>query len=168
MQSSRLMRLFEDELQNIYWAEQALTKAFPKMIKNATAQELIKALEQHLTETEQQVTRVEQVFESIGQPAIAIKCEGMEGLIREAEEMIADCEEGTMCDVGIIFAAQKIEHYEIATYGTLRQFAETLGLTEAMTLLEQTLNEEKHADENLTQIAVAGVNVEASAEMENS
>ncbi|HLF65591.1 MAG TPA: ferritin-like domain-containing protein [Saprospiraceae bacterium] len=162
------MRLFEDELQNIYWAEQALTKAFPKMIKNATAQELIKALEQHLTETEQQVTRVEQVFESIGQPAIAIKCEGIEGLIREAEEMIDDCEEGTMCDAGIIFAAQKIEHYEIATYGTLRQFAETLGLTEAMTLLEQTLNEEKHADENLTQIAVAGVNVEASAEMENS
>ena len=166
MQSSQLMKLFEEELKDIYWAEKALTKAIPKMIKNATSAELIEALDNHLAETEEQVKRVEQVFESTGKKAVAKKCEAMEGLIKETEEIMEECEEGAMRDAGIISAGQKVEHYEIASYGTLRQFAETLGLTEAVTLLEETLYEEKIADEKLTEVALSAVNVEASEESE--
>jgi len=168
MQSSQLMKLFEEELKDIYWAEKALTKAIPKMIKNATSADLIDALENHLMETEEQVKRVEQVFELTGKKAVAKKCEAMEGLIKEAEEIMEDCEEGAMRDAGIISAGQKVEHYEIASYGTLRQFAETLGLTEAVALLEETLNEEKIADEKLTEVALSAVNVEASEEEEET
>ncbi|GAB2618340.1 ferritin-like domain-containing protein [Emticicia sediminis] len=167
MQSSQLMQLFEDELKDIYWAEKALTKAIPKMIENATSDELIEALTSHLTETEEHVTRVEQVFTTFGKEAEAVKCEATAGLIKEAEDIMEECELGSMRDAGIISAAQKIEHYEIATYGTLRQFAETLGLTEAATLLETTLSEEKAADVKLTEIAVSAVNVEA-AEMKET
>lgn len=165
MQSSQLMKLFEDELKDIYWAEKALTKAIPKMIKHATSKELIKALKTHLSETEGQVTRLEKVFGSIEKNAVAKKCEATEGLIKEAQEIMEECEEGAMCDAGIISAAQKIEHYEIATYGTLRQFAETLGLTEAVELLKATLNEEKNADEKLTEIAVSTINIQAAEEV---
>lgn len=168
MQSSQLMKLFEDELRDIYWAEKALTKAIPKMIKNATSADLIEALENHLMETEEQVKRVERVFELTGKKAVAKKCEAMEGLIKEAEEIMEDCEEGAMRDAGIISAGQKVEHYEIASYGTLRQFAETLELTEAAALLEETLNEEKSADEKLTEVALSAVNVEASEEEEET
>lgn len=164
MQSSQLMKLFEDELKDIYWAEKALTKAIPKMIKNATAPELIEALTSHLEETENQVTRLELVFESIDKKAVAKKCEAMEGLIKEAGEIMESCEPGAMCDAGIISAGQKVEHYEIATYGTLRQFAETLGLTEAATLLEATLEEEKAADEKLSEVATDAINIEAAEE----
>lgn len=164
MQSSQLMKLFEDELRDIFWAEKALTKAIPKMIKNATSQELIDALTNHLGETEEQVSRVEKVFESIGKKAVAKKCEAMEGLIKEAEEIMQDCEEGAMCDAGIISAGQKVEHYEIASYGTLRQFAETLGLDYAVELLQATLDEEKAADEKLTEVALSAVNVKAAEE----
>lgn len=164
MQSSQLMELFEDELKDIYWAEKALIKAIPKMIKNATSQELINALTSHLAETENQVTRLEEVFESIDKKTTAKKCEAMEGLIKEAEEIMESCEEGAMCDAGIISAAQKVEHYEIASYGTLRQFAETLGLTEAVTLLEATLDEEKAADEKLSEVATDTINLEAAQE----
>jgi len=162
MQSSQLMKLFEDELKDIYWAEKALTKAIPKMIKNATSEELIEALTSHLAETEEHVNRVEQVFATFGKKAEAVKCEAMTGLIKEAEEIMEECETGSMCDAGIISAGQKAEHYEIATYGTLRQFAETLGLTQAVTLLEATLKEEKAADAKLTELAVSAINVEAS------
>jgi len=167
MQSSQLMKLFEDELKDIYWAEKALTKAIPKMIKNATSEELIEALENHLAETEEQVSRCEQVFESIGKKATAKKCEAMAGLIKEAEEIMSNCEEGAMRDAGIISAGQKVEHYEIATYGTLRQFAETLGLEDAEALLALTLEEEKAADEKLTEVAVSAVNIQASEEDED-
>jgi ferritin-like metal-binding protein YciE len=166
MESSQLMKLFEDQLKDIYWAEKALTKAIPKMIKNATSEELSEALDNHLAETEEQVARVEKVFESIGKKATAKKCDAMEGLIKEAEGIMEECDEGAMCDAGIISAAQKVEHYEIASYGTLRQFAETLGLEEAVGLLEETLNEEKAADEKLTEVAVSAVNVRASEEEE--
>jgi len=162
MPSSQLMKLFEDELKDIYWAEKALTKAIPKMIKNASSVDLIAALESHLQETKEQVMRVEQVFEVIGKKATAKKCEAMEGLMREAEEIMAACEEGPMRDAGIIAAGQKVEHYEIASYGTLRQFAETLGLDEAVELLQATLDEEKAADEKLTEVAVSAVNVQAN------
>jgi ferritin-like metal-binding protein YciE len=165
MESSQLMKLFEDELKDIYWAEKALTKAIPKMIKNATSTDLIEALESHLSETQNQVTRLEEVFNSIDKKAAAKKCEAMEGLIKEGQEIMEESEEGAMCDVGIISAAQKIEHYEIASYGTLRQFAETLSLTEAADLLEQTLNEEKAADEKLSEIAVSVVNVQAAEQL---
>ena len=164
MQSSQLMELFEEELKDIYWAEKALTKAIPKMIKNAKSEELIEALESHLTETEEQVKRVEQVFELTGKKAVAKKCDAMEGLIKEAEGIMEECEEGAMRDAGIISAGQKVEHYEIASYGTLRQFAETLGLNQAVALLEETLNEEKMADEKLTQVALSAVNIQASEE----
>lgn len=162
MPSSQLMKLFEDELKDIYWAEKALTKAIPKLIKNATSQELIDALTSHLAETENQVTRLEHVFESIDKKAVSKKCEAMEGLIKEAEEIMESSEAGAMCDAGIISAGQKVEHYEIASYGTLRQFAETLGLTEAVSLLAATLEEEKAADEKLSEVATSAINVEAA------
>jgi ferritin-like metal-binding protein YciE len=164
---SQLIKLFEDELKDIYWAEKALTKAIPKMIKNATAPELSDALKSHLEETIEQVSRLDEVFASIEKKAVAKKCEAMDGLIREAGEIMEFCEKGAMRDAGIISAAQKVEHYEIATYGTLHQFAVTLGLTEAASLLEETLTEEKAADAKLTEVAVATINIEA-AELEET
>jgi len=161
MDSSQLMQLFEDQLKDIYWAEKALTKALPKMIKNATSEELIEVLNSHLKETEGQVTRLEQVFELIEKKAAAKKCDAMEGLIKEGESIMEECEEGPMRDAGIISAGQKIEHYEIATYGTLRTFATTLGLTEVAELLDLTLEEEKTADKTLTEVALSVVNVKA-------
>ncbi len=163
--ASGLTELFEDALKDIYWAEKALTKALPVMVKNASSVELKDALDNHLTETEEQITRLEEVFKIVGKKATAKKCDAMDGLIEEAKGMLEETEFGVVRDAGIIAASQKIEHYEIATYGTLRQFAETLGLPEAATLLEQTLDEEKGADKTLTEVAVNAVNLEA-AEME--
>lgn len=163
IKSSQLMKLFEDELKDIYWAEKALTKAIPKMIKNATSKKLVDALKSHLAETEKQVTRLEQVFKSIGKKASAKKCEAMEGLIKESEEIMESCETGAMCDAGIISAGQKVEHYEIASYGTLCAFAKTLGENDAADLLEQTLNEEKGADRKLTKISKS-INIDAADE----
>jgi ferritin-like metal-binding protein YciE len=163
---SKLQKLFEEELKDIYWAEKALVKALPKMIKKATSPDLVDALESHLTETEEQVRRVEKVFGVIGKEPKSKKCEAMQGLIDEADSIIGDSEEGVMRDAGIISAAQKIEHYEIASYGTLRTFAQTLGLDEAVILLEQTLNEEKAADETLTEVAETTINLEAAEEPE--
>lgn len=162
MKESQLMKLFEDQLKDIYWAEKALIKALPKMIKKTTSPELVDALTSHLDETKNQVSRLEQVFETIDKKAKTEKCDAMEGLIKEAEEIMEDCEKGAMCDAGIIAAAQKVEHYEIATYGTIRHFAETLGLTEAVKLLEATLKEEKAADEKLSELATDTINLEAA------
>lgn len=162
MKSSQLMKLFEDQLKDIHWAEKALVKAIPKMVKNATSQDLIDALESHLDETKNQISRLEQVFESLDKKASSKKCDAMEGLIEEAKEIMEECEEGAMCDAGIISAGQKIEHYEIATYGTLRQFAATLGLTKAVKLIEATLKEEKAADEKLSKLATDTINIEAA------
>jgi len=159
---NQLKQLFENGLSDIYWAEKALVKAIPKMIDNATSEELINALDTHLSETEKHVSRIEQVFGLIGKDAVAKKCEAMAGLIEEAEDIMDECEEGVMRDAGIIAAGQKVEHYEIATYGTLRQFAKTLGLNDAVVLLQKTLDEEKTADEKLTEIAVSTVNIQAS------
>ncbi len=160
---SQLMKLFEDQLKDIYWAEKALTKAIPKMIKNSSAPTLSAALKNHLDETLEQVIRLENVFASMDKKAISKKCEAMAGLIKEAGEIIDSCDKGAMRDAGIISAAQKVEHYEIATYGTLHQFATTLGLTEATTLLGETLAEEKLADSVLTEIAITTINIEAAA-----
>ena len=161
--TSKLQTLFEAELKDIYWAEQALVKAIPKMLKNASSEELKTALKNHLKETENHVVRVEQVFKILGVEAKAKKCEAMAGLIKEAEEIMEESEEGVMRDAGIITAGQKVEHYEIATYGTLRTFAMTLGFEEAATLLEATLKEEKLADEKLTEVAEATINEEAAS-----
>jgi len=159
-----LKSLFEDMLADIYWAEKALTKALPKMMKNATSPELKEALQEHLTVTQEQVKRVEEVFSMLGKPAKAKKCPAMEGLIKEGEEILEATQQGVVRDAGIIAAGQKIEHYEIASYGTLCAFARTLGEDEIAGLLDETLAEEKEADETLTQVALSAVNVAAAGE----
>lgn len=157
-----LRELFVNELKDIYWAEKALTKALPKMMKKASSEELMNAIQDHLAVTEEQIARVEKVFESIGEKAQAKKCEAMVGLIKEAEELMKDHEEGPVRDAAIISAAQKVEHYEIASYGTLCVFAKTLGEEEAAMLLGETLAEEKEADETLTNLAESFINAEAA------
>ena len=159
-----LRELFVDSLKDIYWAEKALTKALPKMAKNASSENLISTINDHLTVTQEQVTRLEQIFELIGEKASAKKCEAMEGLIKEGESIMEETQQGPVRDAGIIGASQKIEHYEIATYGTLAAFAHTLGEDEALDLLQQTLDEEKEADTLLTEVAYNNINFEASDE----
>jgi ferritin-like metal-binding protein YciE len=159
-----LRQLLEDQLKDAYWAEKAITKAMPEVVEKVSSQELIDALTEHLDETIQQVSRLENVFEIIGVKAEAEKCEAMEGLIEEAEDIMDELDEGPVRDAGIIAAAQKIEHYEIATYGTLRSFANLLGEYEAASLLEETLEEEKSTDKRLTDLAESVINLEAAAD----
>ncbi|MEO6732043.1 MAG: ferritin-like domain-containing protein [Ferruginibacter sp.] len=163
-EATGLRDLFEDSLKDIYWAEKALTKALPKMIKKATSEELITALTDHLAVTEAQVTRLDEVFNLIGMKAQAKKCEAMEGLIKEGSEIMESTAEGVVRDAGIIAAGQKVEHYEIATYGTLCAFAKILGENEAAELLLQTLNEEKEADDKLSEVAEGSINLKAAGE----
>lgn len=159
-----LMELYIDSLKDIYWAEKALTKALPKMAKNATSQNLITAIDEHLAVTEEQIARLERVFELAGKKAVAKKCEAMDGLIKEGQDIMESTEQGPVRDAGIIAASQKIEHYEIATYGTLCAFAKTLGQNEAAALLEETLAEEKEADVTLTEAAYNTINFDAADE----
>lgn len=164
--NSLLKEFFVDELKDIYYAEKKIAKTLPKMKKAATSQELKNAFEDHLTVTQQQVSRLESVFELIGAKAKGKTCEAIEGIIKEGEEIISATDSKTATrDVGLIFAAQKVEHYEIATYGGLAQLAETLGLTEAAQLLHITLEEEKETDFLLTGIAENHVNYEAAEEV---
>jgi ferritin-like metal-binding protein YciE len=163
-----LNQLFEDMLKDIYWAEKALTKALPKMIKKATSEELTEALKSHLEETRGHVERCEQVFEKLGKAPKAKKCAAMEGLIKEAQEIMESTEEGVVRDAGIIAAGQKVEHYEIASYGTMCAFAKILGQNEIVTLLEETLNEEKQADDKLSQVAESSINMEAAEKGEQA
>ena len=154
-----------DSLKDMYWAEKHLTKALPKLERAASSEELKQALQDHLTVTEEQVARLEQVFELMGKRPQAKKCEAMEGLSKEAETMIEETEEGTSTrDVALIIACQKVEHYEIASYGGLTQLANTMGLTEVAELLGQTLQEEKETDELLTSIAENNINLQAERE----
>ncbi len=162
--AENLRELFEEQLKDIYWAEKALTKALPKMAKNATSEELVDALNSHLEETKGQVTRLEQVFELLGKKAQAKKCDAMEGLIKEGEGIMEETEEGPVRDAGIIGAGQKVEHYEIASYGTLAAFATLLGENEVAGLLQATLEEEKAADSKLTEVAETCINLEAVEE----
>ena len=167
--NSQLDRLFTDSLKDIYWAEKQLTKTLPKMKKAATTDELKSAIEEHLTQTEGHVTRLEQVFEMCGKKTQAKKCDAMEGIIKEGESIVEETEDKSMTrDAGIIMAAQKVEHYEIATYGSLVQLAKTLGMNGAAELLHQTLEEEKQADEKLTEIAEWSVNKAAEKEVINN
>lgn len=166
--NTQLEKFFTDSLKDIYWAEKNLTKALPKMQKAATTEELKSAIEEHLTQTEEHVSRLEQVFELMGKKAQAKKCDAMEGLIKEGESIVEETEDGSMTrDVGIIMAAQKVEHYEIATYGGLVQLAKTMGMDEAAGILEQTLEEEKQTDQGLTDIAENNINWEAEQEDES-
>ncbi|RYD54168.1 MAG: ferritin-like domain-containing protein, partial [Sphingobacteriales bacterium] len=144
-----------------YWAEKALTKALPKMAKNATSEELVAAINDHLEVTKAQVEKLDQVFASIGKKAQAKKCDAMEGLLKEGEGIIEETKPGPVRDAGIIGACQKVEHYEIASYGTLASFATLLGEEEAAGLLEEILAEEKEADVTLTTVAESAINAEA-------
>ena len=153
--------LFLHVLKDIYYAEKQILKALPKMEKAAETQELKKALEHHRTETEGQVQRLEQVFSEIGKPARGEKCEAIMGIISEGEDVIKKGE-ADVVDAGLIAAAQAVEHYEIARYGTLIAWAEQLGLTNSVALLKKTLEEEKAADKKLTQIAEASANRRAA------
>ncbi|MBS1780313.1 MAG: ferritin-like domain-containing protein [Bacteroidetes bacterium] len=165
---SMLEKFFQDELKDIYWAEKHLVKTLPKMKKAATSAELQAAFDEHLNVTKEHVARLEQVFEMMGKKAQAKKCDAMAGITEEGEGIIEETEAGTATrDVGLILAAQKVEHYEIATYGGLAQLATTLGLNDVAEILRTTLEEEKEADETLTGIAENDINYEASEEKED-
>jgi ferritin-like metal-binding protein YciE len=163
MAAENLHELFVDELKDIYDAEKQLTKALPKMAKACESEELRAAFEEHLEITRMQVNRLEEVFKSLGMAARGKTCEGMKGLIEEGQEKMQELEQGATLDAALIASAQKVEHYEIASYGTLATFAEIMGHQEAKDLLGQTLDEEKEADERLTQVA-GQINFEAESE----
>ncbi|HVT98702.1 MAG TPA: ferritin-like domain-containing protein [Acidobacteriaceae bacterium] len=162
MKNENLRELLVEELKDLYSAENQLTKALPKVAKNASDPELKKAIESHLKETEGHVARLEQIFEKLEGSPRGKTCEGMKGLITEADERIKEGGEPAVLDAGLIADAQRVEHYEISAYGSARTFANLLGEKEIARLLEQTLKEEKAADEKLTSIAES-INVEAKA-----
>ena len=155
--------LFLETLKDIYWAEKKILTALPKMAKAAQSGELRKAFEKHQRETEGQVGRLEQVFQLLGQAPKGKKCEAIEGLIEEGKEVMKDFKGSPALDAGLLCAAQAVEHYEISRYGTMRTWAEELGLGEAVKLLEATLEEEKETDEALSGIATSVVNQQAEA-----
>jgi ferritin-like metal-binding protein YciE len=166
---SMLQEFFGEEIKDIYYAEKHIIKTLPKMMKAATSPELKQAFQEHLDVTKTQVLRLESVFELLGKKPQAKKCEAIEGITKEGESIIEETEEGSATrDVGLIMAAQKVEHYEIATYGALAQLATTLGNEEVAELLRTTLEEEKQADTMLSEIAENDVNYSASEEGENN
>jgi len=165
--NSLLKEFFIDEIKDIYWAEKHITKTLPKMKKAAGSAELIACFDEHLAQTKTHVERLEQVFELLGKKPQAKKCEAIEGITEEGESIIEETEAGTSTrDVGLILAAQKVEHYEIATYGGLAQLAKTLGLEEIAEILHQTLEEEKQTDQKLTGVAENNINYVAATEEE--
>lgn len=157
-----LRDLFEAELKEMFWAEKSMVPALKKMSKNASSPELIRVLKKHLTESEEHILRLRRTFDSIGNKVEEKKCEAMEGLIKECEIMMKETELGDVRDAGIIAAVQKIEHYEIAAYGTLHAFAVTLGEEKAEELMAMTLDEEKKVDASLTKIALSNINIDAA------
>ncbi len=160
-----LLELFKDSIMDIYWAENHLVKSLPKMIDAASSKKLKQTITTHLEETKVHVSRLEEVFGLLGEEALAKKCDAMEGLTLEGQEIVEGTEAGTATrDVGIILASQKVEHYEIATYGGLTQLAATLGLSDISEILAQTLDEEKNADVLLTELAENDINYQASQE----
>ena len=170
MKMETLDELLAEELKDIYSAEKQLLKALPKMVKKATSPDLKAALAEHLDVTEGQVRRMEEVFEALGKPAKAKTCKAMQGLLEEAKEIMEEDASNAVLDAGIIAAAQKVEHYEIASYGTVRTWAKLCGEEEAAELLQETLDEEGEADKRLTELAESLVNpkAEEGAEDENS
>jgi ferritin-like metal-binding protein YciE len=165
-QENGLQELLIEEMRDLYNAEGQLLKALPKMGKAAQSERLKEAFERHLEETEQQIERLERAFEALGEPVKGKKCQAMEGLIAEGKEIMEEHSESPMLDAALICAAQKIEHYEIASYGTICTWSDLLGLDEVSDLLKETLDEEKTTDETLTEIAESEINVEAVADKE--
>jgi len=152
--------LFLDELKDLYSAEKQITKALPKLVKAASTQELSAAFDSHLQETRGHVERLEEIFQKLGKRGAGKTCEGMKGVLEEGSEVVQEIEKGPIRDAGLIAAAQRVEHYEIAGYGSVRSLAQLLGKTDIVELLEETLEEEKEADEKLTKISES-VNQEA-------
>lgn len=150
MKEKNLKSLFVDELRDIYNAEQQLIKALPKMAKTANSADLRKSFEEHFEQTKGHTTRIEKIFNALGEPAKGKKCKGMEGLVTEGAEVMSEDYDGPLMDAALITAAQRVEHYEIAAYGSVHAFATVMGEDDAASLLEQTLKEEKETDEKLT------------------
>ena len=162
MKIDSLQKLFVEELRDLYSAENQITKALPKMMKKATSPQLKAAFEKHLKETEGQVARLEQIFESLGEKPKGKTCKAMEGLVEEGSELMHENIEPAVLDAGLIAAAQRVEHYEMAGYGTVRAYAKLLKEPAVVSLLEQTLEEEKATDEALSDLAERSINVEAA------
>ena len=159
-----LHEMLVDEIKDLYHAEKQLTKALPKLAKAATNEDLREAFEMHLEETQEQISRLEEVFESLGEKVKAKPCAGMAGIIEEGNETMQEDAEGAVMDAALIAAAQRAEHYEIGAYGTCIEWARLMGHTEVVALLEQTLEEEKAADKKLTMLAESEINAAAIAE----
>jgi len=162
MADKDLNDLFVDTLKDIYYAEKQIYKALPKMAKATSSNQLRSAFEKHQAETEVQIERLEQIFESLGKAARGKKCEAIEGILDEGKEIMEEYADTTALDPGLLAAAQAVEHYEISRYGTLRTWANTLGLKDAVKLLDQTLAEEKKTDDALSKLALTAVNAEAA------
>jgi ferritin-like metal-binding protein YciE len=160
MSHNNLKSLYVDELRDLYNSEQQLIKALPKMAKAANSDELRKGFEGHLEQTRGHATRLEKILSALGEPAKGKKCKGMEGIVAEGGEMLSEDFEGALMDAALISAAQRVEHYEIAAYGAVRAYAELMGESEAASLLQQTLEEEKETDQKLTELSQA-INSEA-------
>jgi ferritin-like metal-binding protein YciE len=165
MKLTNLQDLYVEELKDLYDAEKRLVQALPKMAKEVSSEELAKAINDHLDQTREHVTRLEQIFEELGKNPARKKCEGLVGILEEGKEILEQDGDSRVKDAAIIAAAQRAEHYEIAVYGTLRTWSEILGYDEAAKILEQTLEEEKEADKLLTEIA-SNINPEAAEEEE--
>ncbi len=159
--SKGLEEMFLDGLKDIYYAEKKILKALPKMAKGAESEQVSAAFEKHLEQTEGQVDRLEQIFEAMGKPARGKTCPAIDGIIEEGSEILEEYKGAPALDAGLVAAAQAVEHYEIARYGTLCAWAEQLGMTEAAKLLKQTLQEEAETDEALTRLSQSGVNEHA-------
>ncbi len=154
--------LFVHTLQDIYYAEQQITQNLPTMVEKSASPELKSAFQHHLTETQNHVKRLEQVFQMHGQPVKGVQCQALDGILAEAKEIMSDCGDADVCDAAMLSAAQAVEHYEITRYGTLIAFAKQLGRSDCAQVLEQTLAEEKAADQKLTSIAEGRVNKKAA------
>jgi ferritin-like metal-binding protein YciE len=163
MADKDLNELFLDTLKDIYYAEKQILKALPKMAKAATSDQLRAAFEKHHGETEDQVDRLEKIFELLGKPARGKKCDAIEGIIDEGKQIMEEYADTPALDAGLLAAAQSVEHYEISRYGTLKAWAAKLNMPQAIKLLDETLEEEKKTDETLTKIAETAVNYEAAA-----
>ena len=159
--ADKLKDFMIDGLKDLYWAEKALVKNLPKMSKNATSAHLKKAVDGHLAETKTQVKRLEDAFKALKLKPQAVKCDAMDGLLKEAKGIMEETEPGAVRDAGIIAAAQKVEHYEIASYGTMATYAKLLGEKEVLKLLLETLKEEKTCDKDLTKLAKTEINIKA-------
>jgi ferritin-like metal-binding protein YciE len=162
-----LKDMFQETLKDVYFAENAIIKALPKMAKAASSENLKEAFQEHLKETKGQVERLDKIFKILGSKAEGKECPALKGLVEETEEFMSEAKTPEVIDAGLIGCAQAVEHYEIARYGTLKAWAEQLELDDAVELLEETLDEEKATDEKLTELAMAGLNEEADEDEED-